>query len=65
MNTIAGFERADERSARVDGVVLNEPSPKGIVISPHGSVFPWLTVRQNLMFGLDDSHGEVFPIPRQ
>jgi len=58
MNVIAGFERADAGSARVDGAVLSGPSPKGIVISQHGSVFPWLTVRQNLMFGLDDSHGE-------
>jgi ABC-type nitrate/sulfonate/bicarbonate transport system ATPase subunit len=29
------------------------------VISQHGSVFPWLTVQQNLMFGLNgDSHGD-------
>ena len=35
------------------------PSPKGIVISQHGSVFPWLTVQQNLMFGLNgDGHGD-------
>ena len=35
------------------------PAPKGIVISQHGSVFPWLTVRQNLMFGLNgDEHGD-------
>jgi ABC-type nitrate/sulfonate/bicarbonate transport system ATPase subunit len=58
MNIIAGFERPDAGSARVDGAALGGPSPKGIVISQHGSVFPWLTVRQNLMFGLDDSHGE-------
>src|SRR5262249_58881157 len=29
------------------------PSNKGIVISQYGSVFPWLTVRENLMFGLE------------
>ncbi len=32
------------------------PSPKGIVISQQGSVFPWLTVQQNLMFGLNGHH---------
>ena len=37
----------------IDGAVRDGPSPKGIVISQHGSVFPWLTVRQNLMFGLN------------
>ena len=57
MNIIAGFDRPDEGSARVDGAVLDGPSPKGIVISQHGSVFPWLTVRQNLMFGLTGRHG--------
>ena len=54
LNIIAGFERPDSGSALVDGVELAGPSPKGIVISQHGSVFPWLTVRQNLMFGLGD-----------
>ena len=57
MNIIAGFDRPDEGTSRVDGKVLAGPSPKGIVISQHGSVFPWLTVQQNLMFGLNDSRG--------
>ncbi|HZF80308.1 MAG TPA: ABC transporter ATP-binding protein [Rubrivivax sp.] len=53
MNIIAGFERPDEGTVQVDGVVQTAPSAKGIVISQHGSVFPWLTVQQNLMFGLN------------
>lgn len=53
MNIIAGFERQDRGSVRIDGVERAGPSPKGIVISQHGSVFPWLTVQQNLMFGLN------------
>jgi ABC-type nitrate/sulfonate/bicarbonate transport system ATPase subunit len=53
MNIIAGFERPDAGEVRVDGAPQRGPSPKGIVISQHGSVFPWLTVRQNLMFGLN------------
>jgi len=57
MNIIAGLDRADEGVTRVDGVAVTRPSPKGIVISQHGSVFPWLTVQQNLMFGLDDNPG--------
>src|SRR3982750_2429041 len=56
LNIIAGFDQPDEGSVRVDGAALKGPSPKGIVISQHGSVFPWLTVRQNLMFGLTDRH---------
>jgi len=57
MNIIAGLDHADEGGARVDGVAVTRPSPKGIVISQHGSVFPWLNVQQNLMFGLDDNPG--------
>jgi len=57
MNIIAGLDRPDEGSTRVDGVEVTRPSPKGIVISQHGSVFPWLTVQQNLMFGLNDNPG--------
>jgi ABC-type nitrate/sulfonate/bicarbonate transport system ATPase subunit len=52
MNIVAGFERPDAGSVQVDGREQRGPSPKGIVISQHGSVFPWLTVRRNLMFGL-------------
>ena len=58
MNIIAGFDRPDSGEVLVDGAPLDGPSPKGIVISQHGSVFPWLTVQQNLMFGLNgDGHG--------
>jgi ABC-type nitrate/sulfonate/bicarbonate transport system ATPase subunit len=53
LNIIAGFEHPDEGHVTIDGVPGGRPSPRGIVISQQGSVFPWLTVRQNLLFGLD------------
>ncbi|MGC1521257.1 MAG: ATP-binding cassette domain-containing protein, partial [Steroidobacteraceae bacterium] len=53
MNIIAGFDRPDQGSVAVEGADGRGPSSKGILISQHGSVFPWLTVRQNLMFGLN------------
>ena len=53
LNIIAGFDRPDQGSVAIDGVPVSRPSPKCIVISQQGSVFPWLTVRQNLMFGLN------------
>jgi len=52
MNLLAGFVRPDRGSIVVDGVARTAPSSQGILISQHGSVFPWLTVRENLMFGL-------------
>lgn len=59
MKIIAGFERADQGEVIIDGKPVCGPSAKGIVISQHGSVFPWLTVQQNLMFGLNgDGHGD-------
>jgi ABC-type nitrate/sulfonate/bicarbonate transport system ATPase subunit len=53
MNIIAGFDRPDAGSVTVDGATGVGPSAKGILISQRGSVFPWLTVQQNLMFGLN------------
>jgi ABC-type nitrate/sulfonate/bicarbonate transport system ATPase subunit len=53
MNIVAGFERPDRGSVAVDGAEVEKPSPKGIHISQHGSIFPWLSVRENLMFGLN------------
>ncbi|KQZ44075.1 ABC transporter ATP-binding protein [Duganella sp. Root1480D1] len=59
MKIVAGFEHPDAGSVVIDGKPMTRPSPKGIVISQHGSVFPWLTVQQNLMFGLNgDKHGD-------
>ncbi|MEO7496172.1 MAG: ABC transporter ATP-binding protein [Massilia sp.] len=59
MKMISGFEGPDTGSVSIDGAPHLRAGPKGIVISQHGSVFPWLTVQQNLMFGLNgDGHGD-------
>jgi ABC-type nitrate/sulfonate/bicarbonate transport system ATPase subunit len=58
MNIIAGFIRPDTGSIHVDGAEHTRPSSKGILISQQGSVFPWLTVQQNLMFGLNGQERE-------
>ena len=39
-------------TVRIDGVAVSGPNRNGIMISQHGSVFPWLTVQENVMFGL-------------
>jgi ABC-type nitrate/sulfonate/bicarbonate transport system ATPase subunit len=57
MNLMAGFIRPDSGSVIIDGVPRSKPNSKGILISQHGSVFPWLTVRENLMFGLNGHDG--------
>jgi len=59
MNIVAGFDQPDRGSVRIDGVVQTQPNSRGILISQAGSVFPWLTVQQNLMFGLNGhEHGD-------
>ena len=54
MNIIAGFLAPDSGAVQVNGVVRDGPNRKGIMITQQGSVFPWLTVKQNLLFGLPD-----------
>ncbi|CAN7229529.1 ABC transporter ATP-binding protein [Massilia sp. LjRoot122] len=62
MKLLSGFEHPDSGVVAIDGLKVTRPSPNAIVISQHGSVFPWLTVRENLMFGLsgrDDAAKEA------
>jgi ABC-type nitrate/sulfonate/bicarbonate transport system ATPase subunit len=54
MKMLAGFAAPDSGKILIDGVQRSRPSSQGILITQHGAVFPWLTVRQNLMFGLND-----------
>ncbi|HEX5056695.1 MAG TPA: ABC transporter ATP-binding protein [Gammaproteobacteria bacterium] len=53
MKMLTGFERPDTGHIVVDGKPHDRPDRNSILISQHGSVFPWMTVRRNLMFGLD------------
>src|SRR5215469_4454915 len=58
MNMMAGFVQPDSGAVIIDGVPRAKPDSKGILISQQGSVFPWLTVRENLMFGLNGQVGD-------
>src|SRR3984893_969175 len=61
MYMIAGFIEPDAGSVTIDGAPRVKPDSRGILISQQGSVFPWLTVRENLMFGLN---GHALPDKR-
>jgi ABC-type nitrate/sulfonate/bicarbonate transport system ATPase subunit len=54
MNIIAGFLAPDSGAVLVDGKPRPAPNKNGVLITQQGSVFPWLTVRENLLFGLPD-----------
>jgi ABC-type nitrate/sulfonate/bicarbonate transport system ATPase subunit len=53
LNLLAGFEHPDHGIIKVGGRPVEGPSPKGILITQKGSVFPWMSARRNLAFVLD------------
>ena len=52
LNIIAGLERADEGKVYLDGEeVLGPGNDRGVIFQQY-ALFPWLTVRKNIEFGL-------------
>ena len=52
LNIVAGFIKPSEGVVTIDGVPVDEPNPKRIFVFQERGVFPWLTVEQNIGFGL-------------
>jgi NitT/TauT family transport system ATP-binding protein len=52
LNVIAGFLRPTRGEVRADGQPVAGPDPRRVFIFQEGGVFPWLTVRENVGFGL-------------
>lgn len=52
LNILAGFERPTTGSARFDGSEITGPSSERGVVFQEAALFPWLTARQNIEFGL-------------
>jgi NitT/TauT family transport system ATP-binding protein len=57
LNIIAGFARASRGEVLVEGQPVEGPQRRRIFIFQEGGVFPWLTVRENIGFGLDRNVG--------
>jgi len=53
LDLLAGFQRPDRGSITFAGQPVDRPSPKGILITQKGSVFPWMSAWRNLTFVLD------------
>ena len=51
LHVLTGFERPDRGEALMDGRAIAKPTPRAVLIAQRGSVFPWMTVRRNLLFG--------------
>jgi NitT/TauT family transport system ATP-binding protein len=52
LNVVAGLETPTSGEVKVDGKLVSGPSPERGVIFQQYALFPWLTVRENVEFGL-------------
>jgi NitT/TauT family transport system ATP-binding protein len=52
LNIIAGFDHASGGDVRLDGEAILKPGPDRGVVFQEYALFPWLTVEQNIEFGL-------------
>lgn len=52
LSMVAGFERPTSGTLRVDGAEVAGPSPDKGVVFQEFALFPWLTVRKNIAYGL-------------
>ena len=52
LNMIAGFEKPDEGQVLFEGQPVQAAGPDRLVIFQEHGLFPWLTVQQNVEFGL-------------
>jgi NitT/TauT family transport system ATP-binding protein len=57
LNMVAGFEPPSSGSIRVHGTIVTRPGPeRGVVFQSDAALFDWLTVRENVEFGLRMRH---------
>jgi NitT/TauT family transport system ATP-binding protein len=52
LNIVAGFIEPSKGDVSIDGVRVAGPDPRRIFVFQERGVFPWLTVDQNIGFGL-------------
>jgi NitT/TauT family transport system ATP-binding protein len=49
---IAGLDKADQGEIRVAGNKVTKPGPERVVVFQEAGLFPWLTVLENVTYGL-------------
>ncbi len=52
LNIVGGFIQPSAGTASIDGVPVTRPDPRRIFVFQERGVFPWLTVDENVAFGL-------------
>jgi len=51
LNMLAGFEQPSQGEVLVDGRAVTRPSPERAVVFQEPALFPWLNVKENVLFG--------------
>ena len=65
MSMLAGFQKPTTGRVLFDGTAVKGPSPeRGVIFQEYG-VFPWLTVKQNITFGLQLKANHVAAAERE
>src|SRR5258706_2123791 len=55
LNIVAGFLNHSRGQVHVEGLPVHGPDPKRIFVFQENGIFPWLTVTDNISFGLQPS----------
>jgi ABC-type nitrate/sulfonate/bicarbonate transport system ATPase subunit len=58
LNIIGGFLKESGGEVLVEGAPVSGPDPRRIFVFQENGVFPWLTVHENIGFGLRDLPGD-------
>jgi len=56
LRVLAGLQQADHGSVRLKGEPLNGPHPRSSFVFQDPCLLPWLTLEENVGFGLDFKH---------
>src|SRR5262249_40689782 len=54
LNLVAGLSPMDKGRIVLDGKPIDGPGPDRVVVFQAGGLFPWLSVRENVEFGLKE-----------